>query len=687
MRRAFLGGGALTAAVLISVFSLPSSARAAELRRVIAPGVELHAFTRFDANGPQEVRVIRFAPGAAGIHLRPIAAADLGSRRLKVSDLVLRSGALAAVNGNFFTPSGNVRGILATAGVLRSEPEAPINGALAPRAAWRVDDTNRLEFGRPSSELHLHKGDRTWGLNGIDRITGYLNNPDEAVVETPRFGSATSTPAGGVDVVLSGTGELHAGRPAPANVTEVRSGPGPIPPGGAVISAVGANAADLAGSGLAPGSAVEVHAHVDDPAFASTPWAGGGGPWLLHDGGVIPRQAMLGEGFTPKHLDDLAPRTAIGRAADGTIVLVTIDGRQPGRSVGATITQLAATMAEQGARDAIALDGGGSTAMAVDGVPVNVPSGEDANGRPGVETAVADAVGVFVDFTPTDTRRLAGVDRVATSVEVARQFASASTVVLATSAGFADALVGGPLAASTSSPVLLTAPDSLDPRVSDEIRRLGATSVVLLGGSAALSQVVEDAVRATGLAVERIAGASRYETAAGVAGALGPSPTVLVASGEAFPDALSAGALGLPVLLTTRDVLPDATAVAIGASTPIVVGGPVAVAPQVLPAAARIAGTDRYDTSARVADWGLANGRYNDARLVTARGDRFPDALVGGALRQPLLLVGRYALDDTPATRDWIARHGGPAQEAVLLGGRQALSTMTQIQVEAAVAP
>lgn len=686
MRRSLVGGSALAAAVLVSTFTLASPARAAQAHRLIAPGVELHAFTRFDANGPQEVRVIRFAQGAPGVHLRPIAATDFGARRLKVSDLVLRSGALAAVNGNFFSPSGNVRGILTVDGVLRSEPESPVNGASSPRAAWRVDDANALGFGRPSSSLHLHKGDRTWGLNGLDRVTGYLNNPDEAVIETPRFGTVTATPAGGIDVVLNGTGDLHGADPARATVAEVRAGPGPIPAGGAVISAVGANATDLGGAGLTPGDAIELHAHVDDPGFAAARWAGGGGPWLLHDGGPIPRSAMLDEGFTPKHLDDLAPRTALGRAADGTVLLVTVDGRQAGRSVGATIAQVAAIMTEQGAIEAIALDGGGSTAMAVDGTLVNVPSGEDSAGKPGVEAAVGDGVGVFIDFAPEDTRRLAGIDRIATGIEVAHQFTSAPTAVLATSVGFADALVGGPLAASFSGPVLLTAPDALDARVADELRRLGTTRVVLLGGEAALGQPVEDTVRGLGLQVDRIAGASRYETAAGVAAMLGPQPTVLVASGETFPDALSAGALGLPVLLTTRDVLPDATAAAIGSATPVVVGGPTAVAASVLPSAARVAGANRYETSARVADWGIANSRYDDIELVTARGDRFPDALVGGALRHPLLLVGRDGLDDTPATRDWIASHGGPARIALLLGGRQALSTMTQIQVETAVA-
>ena len=678
-RRRVLGGG-IAALVLVVCAGRP--APAADTTRLVAPGVELLSFTRFSSGVPQEIRVLRFRPDAPGVGFRPIAAVDYGVRRLPVTQLVLRSGAVAAINGNFFAASGNVRGILTVEGALHSEPESPINGAATPRAAWRFGPDEGLVLGRPGSSVHLHEGDRTWGLNGIERITGYLGNPDEAVVVTQRFSGETGTPPEGVDVVIDGVPDV---REATGTVSQVRTGPGPVPAGGAVVSAVGANAADLLASGLAAGTQVGVHVHVDDPGFAAARNAGGGGPWLLQGGNVFPRDHMLGEGFAPTHLDRRAPRTALGRTADGTLLLVTVDGRQNGRSAGATIPELAAIMLEQGAVEALALDGGGSTAMSVDGLLVNVPSGEDSSGRVGAEAAVADGLGVFFDFTPTAARRLAGTDRVATAVEVSKLRPSATTVLVATSTGFADALVGSPLAAARSGPVLLTSPGALDPRVADEIRRLGATSAVVLGGPAALTPQVETDLAALGVSVSRISGIDRYETAATVAAQLGQSPTVLVASGESFPDALAAGALGLPVLLTTRDALPASTAAAIGSSSAVVVGGPAAVSPEVLPSAPRIAGADRYATSAAVADAGIATGRYTDASLVLARGDAYPDALVGGALRRPLLLVGRLGLGEVPVTRDWLERHASGTVEALLLGGRQALSTMTHVEVEGVV--
>lgn len=687
-----------TLSVCVSLLGwLPSRApraRAQPASRTVAPGVELLAFTRTDpALGPQEVRVLRFRPDGARLSLRSIPAVRYGARRMRVSDLVMASGALAAVNGNFFTPDGNVRGILVSEGRLYSEPEAAIGGAATPRAAWRAEG-GTVAFGRPGSVLRWHRNGIAMGINGIERAPGYLGNPDEAVLVTRTFGEASPGPTSALDVVLAGTGPLRFNQPLPATVAEVRPSPGPVPDGGAVVTATGANRAQIEAEGVAPGDAVTVTLDVDDPAFAAAEEAGGGGPWIVHDGRPVVREGMLGEGFSPAHLDRPAPRTAIGRTADGTVLLVTVDGRQPGRSVGATMAGLAQIMIELGATEAISLDGGGSTAMAADGELVNVPSGEDSGGRPGVEAAVADAVGVFFNFTPLASRRLAGPDRVATAIAVSAELPKADAAVLATSANFPDALAGAPLAIALGGPLLITPPDRLDPRVAGELGRLGVRQVVLVGGPSALGPQVEADLAATGIPeVRRLAGADRYETAATVASEVaqrtGSVPAVLVASGENFPDALAAGAAGLPVLLTARDVLPGPTRNALDALAPqrvVVVGGPLAVADGTVPGAERVAGDDRFATAAAFADWAAGEGLYATDTVVVARGDAFPDALAGSSLHHPVVLAGRRTLAESPATRAWLERRAGAIATALLTGGRKALSTMTHVEVDALVA-
>jgi exopolysaccharide biosynthesis protein len=83
------------------------------------------------------------------------------------------------------------------------------------------------------------------------------------------------------------------------------------------------------------------------------------------------------------------PRTAIGWRADGHLVLVTVDGRQPQKSVGMTIEELAKLMIELGCVEAMNLDGGGSTTMVIRNKIANNPS--DAAG----ERPVSDALLVF----------------------------------------------------------------------------------------------------------------------------------------------------------------------------------------------------------------------------------------------------------------------------------------------------
>jgi exopolysaccharide biosynthesis protein len=120
----------------------------------------------------------------------------------------------------------------------------------------------------------------------------------------------------------------------------------------------------------------------------------GGGPRLLAEGRVA--VAARAEGFAPLEAPGFFssfvrarnPRTLAGVRRDGSLLLVTVDGRQPGWSAGATLGEAARLMRALGARDALNLDGGGSTAMTVRGELVNRPS------DPAGERSVSD--GVFV---------------------------------------------------------------------------------------------------------------------------------------------------------------------------------------------------------------------------------------------------------------------------------------------------
>lgn len=250
---------------------------------------------------------------------------------------------------------------------------------------------------------------------------------------------------------------------------------------------------------------------------------------------------------------------------------------------------------------------------------------------------------------PTPTRgeavRVGGQDRIATAIEVSRLgFAAADTVLLARADDFPDALAGAPLAVRLNAPILLTDSSSLSDGVRSEIERLGATEVVILGGDRAISSAV--ATSLSDLAeVRRIAGDSRFDTAGRIADELGDVDSAYLVEGanadpnRGWPDAVAvapiAARLGQPILLTTRDVVPDATSAALsrlGVDTITVVGGQVAVSSGVVAileqgaSVTRIAGTDRYDTAIQVADSLPAT----TTTTWLATGNAYPDALTAG---------------------------------------------------------
>ncbi|HVN11286.1 MAG TPA: cell wall-binding repeat-containing protein [Kineosporiaceae bacterium] len=230
--------------------------------------------------------------------------------------------------------------------------------------------------------------------------------------------------------------------------------------------------------------------------------------------------------------------------------------------------------------------------------------------------------------------RFSGVNRYDTAAKIATAtFPSADTVVIASGASFADALAGNYLAGNVGGPILLTDPNSLSPETAAALAALKARTVLLLGGTGAVSAGVATAIgamtstNAAGgkVVVTRISGASRYDTdkavvetpPASYVGGVGGEKTALLASGVKFPDALAGGALAfggaLPILLTDPASLSPQAAAAIhdlGIQQVVILGGPAAVSAAVESALAalgvtttRLAGATRTATAAAIATY------------------------------------------------------------------------------------
>ncbi len=132
---------------------------------------------------------------------------------------------------------------------------------------------------------------------------------------------------------------------------------------------------------------------------------------------------------------------------------------------------------------------------------------------------------------PRNTERVHGTDPIGTSVAVAERMGLPAemgelgrTVIIADDQSVADTVALGPLAAAGPFPLLLTASDALDPRIATYLTEHKVSHAVLVGGEAAVTPAVEDAVKTAGAQVTRLAGIDRYHTATLAMDLLAESP-------------------------------------------------------------------------------------------------------------------------------------------------------------------
>ena len=348
----------------------------------IEPGIEYGQTTsghvsKDERTGPWFINVLRIDLKRARLQI--VHALDEGVGLETVSSLAARYQAPAATNGGYFRVAGTYRGesmgMLVLDHKLMSEPY-----------------NERAEFGL------IESGDKTEVIFGHLRFTGEISagsvkhvvqglnrpiSPDEMIVFTPQFHRTTLTNPDGIEVVVR--------RNRVVSFDDFR-GSTAIPADGFVISAVGKSREWLK-ENVRKGSLVKFSWRLSsiEPG-QNQKWRRaysilGAGPQLIKDGKVAITNTE--EKITAAFVNDGHPRTAIAKLASGKLLLVTIDGRQPGESIGMPLTTLAELLLEFGADEAMNLDGGGSTTMVIHNKVVNRPS--DQTG----ERPVSDAILIF----------------------------------------------------------------------------------------------------------------------------------------------------------------------------------------------------------------------------------------------------------------------------------------------------
>jgi Phosphodiester glycosidase len=352
------------------------------------PGVIYSRQLEFTSHGPVVIHVI-VAPKPTGLYaLKPILSneAVLGRERVTSMERRVSSQAtVAGVNGDLFSfADGHPTGGLIRGGVLDS---APVDF----RSTVGIDTDGALHVDRV-------KMAGSWQGTGQRRILGINEppRPNRTTLYTRAWGPRTPKENGGAQAILQPFPASKPNTPLTSTVTAyVNGGDQPIPPDGAVLVGRGTQAPFLA-SEAAVGTKLSVLLTLTPP-WANVTEALGGGPVIVRGGKPVFRSF---EGFTSAQLARRHPRTGVGQLPDGRIVLVAVDGRQPGYSTGLTNFELALTMMRLGCSTASALDAGGSTTMAFDGKLLNRPS-DPGGERPVAEALALHYYGVYAPAPPS----------------------------------------------------------------------------------------------------------------------------------------------------------------------------------------------------------------------------------------------------------------------------------------------
>src|SRR3954469_24431068 len=344
------------------------------------PNVSYQRTVQFTAHGPVVLNVIT-APRPGGIYqLKPLLSngAILGTERVtSMQKDISGSATVAGVNGDLFNfNDGPPTGMFMQGKVLMSPPYRA-------RSSVGISSDGKLNVGRVSFFGYWQ------GLGQRRPLTG-LNQPprgDGTSLFTPAWGATTPRIAGVFEVVLQSFPPAVPGTDLTGVVTSTHSGGGlPIPSNGAVLLARGSQVAKLQAEATRGTPLLTRLILQPDWLSSGVTDALGGGPVIVRNSKPV---WTAGEDFLPSQLGPRNPRTAVGQRRDGKIVLLAVDGRRRGFSVGMTNWELAQAMVRLGAVTASALDAGGSTTMAFDGKLLNRPS------DPGGERPVAESLAVL----------------------------------------------------------------------------------------------------------------------------------------------------------------------------------------------------------------------------------------------------------------------------------------------------
>ncbi|MCW2613761.1 MAG: copper amine oxidase-like protein, partial [Frankiales bacterium] len=329
----------------------------------LAPGVSHSVYS--DPSGPFVAHVAT-VDLAASSSPETVLSGDRLAGVERTSTMTRRAGAVLGVNGDFFLGSGRPVHLMANDGRLLQSPTT-LGRAFSLDAGGTV-----FRMGYPDVRTTLTTAGATGTVTTDVPRTNAGSASDGSLSAFSAFGGSLEVPQAEqcyASLVPSAGRAVRGGAvDQPVTVTGTRCG-GASPVVSGTSTFVSADpftgGGDLVRS-LARGSSATLSTQL---GFAGAVDALGGNPLLVVNGSVVGSEVDGRGAFF-----DRAPRTAVGYTREGQLLIVVVDGRQSGYSVGMTMRELADLMLGLGAVQAINLDGGGSSVMVVNGLLASRPS-------------------------------------------------------------------------------------------------------------------------------------------------------------------------------------------------------------------------------------------------------------------------------------------------------------------------
>lgn len=329
-----------------------------KVQEEVRPGLSYISWLRGFPFGPVQSHILN-VDLKSGLAIKPMLSNGVVAGLETVGAMSSQAKAIAAVNGSYFAPNGEIIGLLKMDGEIISTPTLP-------RSAMGILPDGRVIIDQVSFSggVVLPSG-REINISGVNRERGV----NELILYNGYYGASTGSNPYGTEYVISPQGKVVA---INANNSAIESGC-------VVLSAHGEAVKALAS--LKVGDTVVIRESLGQ-VWDQAVHALGAGPMLVKNGSVF--LTTKTEEFGSDVAGGRAPRTALGLTKDGRLLLVVVDGRQT-TSAGMTLLELALFMQELGAVDALNLDGGGSSEMVLNDKILNKPS----DGR---ERKVGDAL-------------------------------------------------------------------------------------------------------------------------------------------------------------------------------------------------------------------------------------------------------------------------------------------------------